>query len=568
MPQITVFNEADMTVEFTVASETPFARLDENGVAYAEVLVIGEDNIDLRRLKDGASVLFNHDADEILGATTDAWITDDGKLAVKAQFRSADEKAANLFKDIQSGTVRNVSIGYIVDEIEFGTDTDGNRIGRVTRWTPYEVSVVGIPADETVGFYRSMNISNTTTNSQNKTKEEKKRMTDAEKKELERLQALAAEEAAAEAETAETAEPAPAEPETKNDDTAAVCAAERSIAKAAKVRSMSRIESVRESVPQFNIANALRSMLDPSVNVAKERKLSDELYSRAGLSSNGNSFMFRDFSSLGSGANAAGLVGTTYHGDLFVEALRSKMAVKEATWITDLKGIHQFGAQTGEVEASWYDNVNADLTSSDPKTELMSLSPKKLGAVVKVKRDTIISVNVDSIALVINDLISAIDRKLDKSILTGDATAAIKGVAGTTGVNAVEFPATVATATWQDFLKFGGAVEDYELDGMPRFIMCAGDRQILKGISKDAGSGRYICEDNRIDGYEADICGRLKTGEIFFGDWSQVLIGSWGGLEIFINPYKYGNGIVEIEGTIIADVAIRQPKAFCVAALG
>ena len=89
------------------------------------------------------------------------------------------------------------------------------------------------------------------------------------------------------------------------------------------------------------------------------------------------------------------------------------------------------------------------------------------------------------------------------------------------------------------------------------------DRAMFKGISKDAGSGRFICEGNEIDGYKADISGELASGDIFFGDFSRILIGRWGGLEVMVDPYSLSkSGGVRLVVRVICDIAVRQPEAF------
>jgi HK97 family phage major capsid protein/HK97 family phage prohead protease len=552
---ITKFDEENMTAEFTVASEKPFLRTDDENGNWQEVLVIDENAVNLDRLRDGASVLFDHDSSKIIGATEDAWITDDGKLAVRAKFRSADEKALALYKDIKEGTVRNVSIGYIVQDIQFSRSENGDRIGRVTQWEPYEVSVVGIPADAAVGFYRSLN------HPVKNQPKEKRTMTDEEKKELERLQALAAEEAAAEAET-ETAEAETAETE----NTEVVENAERAIKNSAKTakRSLARVEAVRETAPRFDIGAALRSMCDPvKFRADNERKLSDSLYRSAGFQPSSDGFMIRDFSGLGESVTGAGLVGTTHRGDMYVEILRSKLAVKEAQFLTGLVGNVSIPAQTSESGADWVSDVNADAVNTNPTVGSITLTPKKISAVATVQKDLLLSGNPDAIALVMNDLISAVDRRLDLTILKGRAASpAVQGVGTATGVKVVTLSEGVAKATYQDFLKYGAFVDQYEMNGTPRFIMSSADRQILKGISKDAGSGRYICEDNMIDGYEVGICGKLATGEIYFGDWSQILVGNWGGLEVIVNPWRLTGGKVEVTVNLYADIAVRNPQGF------
>ncbi len=66
-------------------------------------------------------------------------------------------RATEVWKDIQSGIVRNVSIGYSIDDYE-----ERGNVLFVTRWTPVELSLVAAPADIHSGIGRSMNTETTT----------------------------------------------------------------------------------------------------------------------------------------------------------------------------------------------------------------------------------------------------------------------------------------------------------------------------------------------------------------------------------------------------------------------
>ena len=113
------------------------------------------------------------------------------------------------------------------------------------------------------------------------------------------------------------------------------------------------------------------------------------------------------------------------------------------------------------------------------------------------------------------------------------------------------------------FEFFDALVGDMAITGTPKFIMRSASRQTLKGISKDSGSGRYICEGNMIDGAAVEIDGQIGADDIFYGDFSNILVGTWGGLEVMLDPYRWArSGQVEIIANLIADVAIRNPKTF------
>lgn len=68
-------------------------------------------------------------------------------------------RATELWPDVKAGIVRNLSIGYMVLEHR----TEGSTV-YATRWQPFEVSLVSVPADPGAGFFRSIQMNNTANN--------------------------------------------------------------------------------------------------------------------------------------------------------------------------------------------------------------------------------------------------------------------------------------------------------------------------------------------------------------------------------------------------------------------
>ena len=91
-------------------------------------------------------------------------------------------------------------------------------------------------------------------------------------------------------------------------------------------------------------------------------------------------------------------------------------------------------------------------------------------------------------------------------------------------------------------------------------------RAALKGIPKAGTFPVFLCEDNKVNGYQVNVSGCVGNDNIYFGDWSKLLLGIWGqGLEIMVNPYTYAKeGDVEIVASICVDAAVTQGDAFVV----
>ena len=216
----------DNVITFSVASSEPYERLDDNGNPYLEVLAISEDAIDFTRLIDArCPFLFEHDWNRQIGVVEKAWISND-KLYVQVRF-SDNFEAQEVVNDILAGIRRNVSIGYIVEDVRKEASAQGIPTWLITRWLPYECSTVSCPADPTVGYQRSLK------NKEKDMKNTKKRtvsleLSDEEVKKLKAIlgdaeeektdEATEAAEDAAEEAVAEVAEEKPAEEETKQEE--------------------------------------------------------------------------------------------------------------------------------------------------------------------------------------------------------------------------------------------------------------------------------------------------------------------------------------------------------------
>ena len=159
-------NEESRTVDISFSSEAPVRRFDWfKGIEYDEILGHDAGNVDLTRLENLGVALFNHDRDKVIGAIVDP-VLDTNEHRCKAKIRfDSDEFSEMIFQKVKAGTLRGISVGYTIDNMEIVADgkksADGRFEGpcRIARlWTPFEASVVSIPADIDVGVGRLLDV--------------------------------------------------------------------------------------------------------------------------------------------------------------------------------------------------------------------------------------------------------------------------------------------------------------------------------------------------------------------------------------------------------------------------
>lgn len=154
--------ENERQFELSFSSELAYERW--YGV---EILDHSEDAVDLKRLKDVGCVLFNHKRDSVIGKIVKVWIGTDARGYATIEL-DKDEESEKVFQKLQSGSIKGVSVGYGVSVWEEVATNKKSTCGRFTgpcyiakRWEPYEISIVSVPADPSVGVGRDDQRGNT-----------------------------------------------------------------------------------------------------------------------------------------------------------------------------------------------------------------------------------------------------------------------------------------------------------------------------------------------------------------------------------------------------------------------
>lgn len=151
--------EDNRIVELSFSSEEPYKRWFGT-----EILSHTEGAANLSRLMEIGTLLFNHDANKPIGRIVSAGIDAAGHRGVAMVRFDEDEMSETIYQKVKGGSLKGVSVGYRIDDMESvkegATSADGRFQGPceiATKWTAYEISIVSVPADATVGVGRSEN---------------------------------------------------------------------------------------------------------------------------------------------------------------------------------------------------------------------------------------------------------------------------------------------------------------------------------------------------------------------------------------------------------------------------
>ncbi|MGL5268912.1 MAG: HK97 family phage prohead protease, partial [Selenomonadaceae bacterium] len=147
----------DRTVELSFSSETPYNRWFG-----PEILSHEPGAVDLTRLEEIGVLLFGHDSRMPIGQVVSVGLDEAVRKCTATVRFDEDEESEKIYQKVLSGTLKGVSVGYTVsvwEEVNANaTSTNGRFAGPcsiATRWMPYEISIVSVPADASVGVGRS-----------------------------------------------------------------------------------------------------------------------------------------------------------------------------------------------------------------------------------------------------------------------------------------------------------------------------------------------------------------------------------------------------------------------------
>jgi HK97 family phage major capsid protein len=252
----------------------------------------------------------------------------------------------------------------------------------------------------------------------------------------------------------------------------------------------------------------------------------------------------------------------------FIELLRNRMVVRQAgaTVLTGLVGDLSLPKQTSGATAYWLGESGAP-NESQQVIGQVALTPRTVGAFTDYSRRLMLQTALDVEAFVRNDLAAVLQLAIDLASLHGaGAGNEPLGVANTTGIGAPGVGA--ATLAMIVGLETAVAVDNADV-GRLSYITNATVRGTLKqtDIGTDTGIMLWntMAGNTPINGYPAAVTNQVALTNIFFGNWGDLIIAFWSGLDIMVDPYTHStSGTMRVVALQDCDVAVRHPESFAI----
>jgi len=593
------------TVSIAFSSEEPVERWFGT-----EILDHSPNSVRLGRLRDGGPVLVGHDSRDHVGVIESVSIDQDRRGRALVRFGKS-ARAEEIFQDVVDGIRRSVSVGYRIHEAVLEKTSDSGDTYRVTDWEPYEVSIVSVPADATVGVGRS---DDDIGGSQNETlQREEHPMPDKDKQtppsaedrqdpavNVEEVRAKAREEEKARIRYIEQVGQKYDQPElarqfiengrSMEEFNAALL--ERIGKSEDQVSTPVEVDMSDAEHREFSIVRALNASVTGDWSSAGlEREVSREIAKQLGRDTEGvfiptNLRAATGERALNTGTATAG--GNTVFdepGDL-IELLRNRMMVRRlgARVLSDLQGDMPFPRQTASATLYWTgENPGSDVTYSEATFDQPRLQPKTAQATTAYSRQLLAQSSLDIENFVRDDLLAINALGLDLAAINGSGAANQPlGIINTTGIGVVAIGTDGGAPTWNHITQLEQEVAIDNADvGTLAYLTNAIMRGKLKRTEKATGTAQFVWGDRmggeagfgELNGYSAAVSNQVPSNltkgvnndcsAILFGNWNDLLIGEWGVIELITDPYALKKqGLIEVTSIMMVDIMVRHPQSF------
>lgn len=580
-------SEEARTVELSFSSETPYDRWWGT-----EILDHSPQSVRLGRLMNGGPALMDHNARDQVGVVESVEIAGDRVGRATIRF-SKSARGQEVFQDVLDGIRRNVSVGYVIHKAVLQETKDGQETYRVTDWEPFEISLVSVPADPTVGvgradeqrggveFIESEPVVEVRADEEPKGKvmTEKVEERKSETSDIINLGMLfkhvGGEQMARDAIAS-------------NLDLDAFRALVMEKAKNAPLPT-AEIGMSEKEVRQYSFIRALHALANPNDQRAQaaagfEFEASRAVAEKIGRTPQGLLVPFdvqkRDLT-VGTATAGGHTVATNLLAQNFIELLRNAMVLSRlgVRTLSGLVGNIAIPRQTGGATAYWVAESGAP-TESQQAVDQVAMSPKTVGAYTDISRKLLLQSSIDVEAFVRNDLAITLGLELERVAINGSGSGAEpQGILNKTGIGDVAGGTNGLAPTWAHIveLETDVAVANAAVGNMG-YLTNAKVRGKMKTVEKASGTAKFLwnedAPDSPVNGYRTEVTNAVPSNltkgsssgvcsAILFGNFADLVIGLWGGLDLTVDPYSNStSGTVRVVALQDADIAVRHAESF------
>jgi HK97 family phage major capsid protein len=214
------------------------------------------------------------------------------------------------------------------------------------------------------------------------------------------------------------------------------------------------------------------------------------------------------------------------------------------------------------VNTTWEGETDA-ASDGSPSFTSVKLTPHRLTTVVPISKQFILQDSAGAEAAIREEIINAINTKLEATILGNAAATTTKPggfFADATKINDVE--------SYADVCELEAEVETNNVYGNMKYILSPKAKSALRSMIKGTNGTGMVFEAGEVDGTDALVTSNVPTGKYVYGDFSNYIIASWGNIDLTVdNITLAASGQIRLVVNAYFDAKPLRANAFALGSL-
>lgn len=204
-----------------------------------------------------------------------------------------------------------------------------------------------------------------------------------------------------------------------------------------------------------------------------------------------------------------------------------------------------------------FEDENGEAKDGAGAFNYLKLTPHRLTAYVDISKELLAQDSVDVENAIRTDLVNAINSKLEEAFLSDFSGSTVQPK----GVFAVVKPDSAVTSNFATLVANEAKVEDANILNEPVYILSNKAKAALRAMAKGTKSTELVYENGEVDGTKAYNTSNVPASNYLFGDMSSLVIGTWSGLDLIVDPYtQAAKGAVRLVVNMYVDFGVARPE--------
>jgi phage capsid family len=315
----------------------------------------------------------------------------------------------------------------------------------------------------------------------------------------------------------------------------------------------------RENTQEFSLANIIKNAGNAST---ADLGFEVENYFNK---SNGRFVLPPDFGarfndSITTTTQGAGAIATEFRDDLLIEEVKKESPLlSECSWLDGLSQRVEIPRNNSNITADFVEEGQSR-DSENLSFDKIILEPHTLLATIRITR-TMMNMSAFGLeSFAYKAMKFAIRKKLEEVILYGKGV--IKGIFEISGVPSIAGYMTAPTL--EKTLSFGDTLENNNGNiANAKFALKNSDVSKLKATARGMSNEKMLIEElGNLQGYPYFTTQLIKSGDVVFGDFKDIFIGSFKGIELLTHNERGGDIILELY--LDVDAKLAREKSFVI----